>query len=83
LCVIVAPSPYKARNGRKRDHGLRKTFRRGHAPQFTRRPLARAADQFLVKRGAESTVIAGYHWFTDWGRDTLIALPGLSMVRGR
>lgn len=46
--------------------------------------LARAADQFLVKRGDEhATIIAGYHWFTDWGRDTMIALPGLCLVTKR
>jgi len=45
--------------------------------------LSRAADQFLVKRGAGMTVIAGYHWFTDWGRDTMIALPGLTLATGR
>ena len=47
------------------------------------RMLARAADQFIVTRGQESTVIAGYHWFTDWGRDTMIALPGLTLATGR
>ena len=31
----------------------------------------------------ESTVIAGYHWFSDWGRDTMIALPGLALATGR
>jgi len=45
--------------------------------------LAAAADQFLVARGNQNTVIAGYHWFTDWGRDTMIALPGLTLVTGR
>jgi predicted glycogen debranching enzyme len=45
--------------------------------------LARAADQFLVRRGEWSTVIAGYHWFSDWGRDTMIALPGLTLTAGR
>ena len=40
--------------------------------------LRRASQQFLIARGAESTVIAGYHWFTDWGRDTFISLPGLA-----
>jgi len=39
-----------------------------------------AADQFLVKRKAMGkTIIAGYHWFSDWGRDTMIALPGLTL----
>jgi predicted glycogen debranching enzyme len=47
------------------------------------RLLARAADQFVVRRNEGSTVIAGYHWFSDWGRDTMIALPGLTLTTGR
>jgi predicted glycogen debranching enzyme len=48
------------------------------------RALAIAADQFLVRRGErDTTVIAGYPWFTDWGRDTMISLPGLCLVTGR
>ena len=45
--------------------------------------LVLAADQLLVKRGAGQTVIAGYHWFGDWGRDTMIALPGLALTTRR
>ncbi|HTD23184.1 MAG TPA: amylo-alpha-1,6-glucosidase [Terriglobales bacterium] len=45
--------------------------------------LNRAADQFIVSRGEHKTVIAGYHWFADWGRDTMIALPGLALATGR
>ena len=45
--------------------------------------LAVAADQFLVARGEGHTIVAGYHWFSDWGRDTMIALPGLTLVTGR
>jgi predicted glycogen debranching enzyme len=45
---------------------------------------AEAANDFLVKRAdGEPTIIAGYPWFTDWGRDTMIALPGLLIARGR
>ena len=47
------------------------------------RSLLSAADQFIVARGAQKTVIAGYHWFSDWGRDTMIALPGLTLATGR
>jgi predicted glycogen debranching enzyme len=46
--------------------------------------LALAADAFLVDRaGAGRTIIAGYPWFTDWGRDTMISLPGLCLATGR
>jgi predicted glycogen debranching enzyme len=52
--------------------------------------LALAAEQFRVVRrtagdgssGPQRTVVAGYHWFTDWGRDTMISLPGLAMRPG-
>ena len=46
-------------------------------------PLVLAADQFIVARGTGKTVIAGYHWFSDWGRDTMIALSGLTLATGR
>ena len=45
--------------------------------------LAAASDQYLVSRGNEKTVIAGYPWFGDWGRDTMIALPGLTLPTGK
>jgi predicted glycogen debranching enzyme len=45
--------------------------------------LTSAADQYIVSRGRERTIIAGYHWFSDWGRDTMIALPGLTLATRR
>jgi predicted glycogen debranching enzyme len=42
-----------------------------------------AAEMYLSERGTQQTVIAGYPWFTDWGRDTFISLPGLCLVTGR
>ena len=46
--------------------------------------LTVSADAFLVKRKDKlSTIIAGYPWFTDWGRDTMIALPGITLVTSR
>ncbi|MEH2254627.1 amylo-alpha-1,6-glucosidase [Nostoc sp.] len=50
--------------------------------------LILAADQFIVNRPVPEdpqgkTVIAGYHWFGDWGRDTMISLPGLTISTGR
>lgn len=48
-----------------------------------RMPLERAADAYIVRRGAGQSVIAGYPWFTDWGRDTFIAIRGLCLATGR
>ena len=45
--------------------------------------LTAAADQFIVQRGELNSIIAGYHWFADWGRDTMIALPGITLMTGR
>lgn len=54
-------------------------------PDNFRQQLTLAADKFIVFRKSTNsrTVIAGYPWFTDWGRDTMIALPGLTLVTNR
>jgi glycogen debranching enzyme len=55
------------------------------ADQFIVKPVARSADAARsAAAGVEGrTVIAGYHWFTDWGRDTMISLEGLTLITGR
>jgi predicted glycogen debranching enzyme len=54
------------------------------ANQDLGRHLLRAAEAFLVKRGEKGrSIVAGYPWFTDWGRDTMISLPGLALVAGK
>jgi predicted glycogen debranching enzyme len=63
-------------------------FREIRASESTRRaqfpsPLHRAADAYLVTRGSGKTIVAGYPWFTDWGRDTFIALRGICLAAGR
>jgi predicted glycogen debranching enzyme len=54
----------------------------GAKDDFTKQ-LALAADQFIVSRGDGKTIIAGYPWFSDWGRDTMIALNGLTLATNR
>ena len=65
---------------RKRRGGL-------HATAPSTDPLAGklwcAVEAYLSARNSRQTVIAGYPWFTDWGRDTFISLPGLCLVTGR
>jgi len=46
--------------------------------------LVLSADNFVVKKGDNSkSIVAGYYWFADWGRDTLISLPGVTLVTRR
>lgn len=69
-----------------RWNGVRQSNASDPPPWVTR--LVLAADQFLVARPTASqpdgqSVIAGYHWFEDWGRDTMISLPGLVLATGQ
>jgi glycogen debranching enzyme len=77
------PSPGVPGEGEGEGEG-----RRGLSPVVRR--LYRAADQFVVRRprpdapdAAGTTIIAGYPWFSDWGRDSMIALPGLLLTTRR
>ncbi len=49
----------------------------------TSSPLVRSASAYTVTRGTGRTILAGYPWFTDWGRDTFIAMRGLCLATGR
>ena len=84
--------------GEQVQNGLSAVSRRLSAPLPKSAPawirtLAQASDQFIVRRVAAGTngstgaalpsIIAGYPWFADWGRDTMISLPGLATSLGR
>ncbi|MBI2688751.1 MAG: glycogen debranching enzyme family protein [Acidobacteria bacterium] len=64
---------------------MRRLALRRHAPVADAflEDLTEAADQFIVRRGDGHSIIAGYPWFGDWGRDTMISLTGLTLVTGR
>ena len=67
---------------------VRRAIRRVRTAETRRRGkfasrLHRAADAYFVKRHAGWSVIAGYPWFGEWGRDTFIALRGLAIATGR
>ena len=74
----------EAQNFEKNEIERRENLIKQAAAQddFTKQ-LVLAADQFVVSRGAGKTIIAGYHWFSDWGRDTMIALNGLTLATNR
>ncbi len=83
----------------KKELKRRKNLLKDQPEDETLQQLILAADQFIVRRDinlsesknpplegfgeAGASVIAGYHWFTDWGRDTMISLPGLTLSTGR
>jgi predicted glycogen debranching enzyme len=82
---MLTPSPPAADAGPEAgDAGVvaRIESERARRAAFPSR-LARAADTYLVARGRGMTIIAGYPWFTDWGRDTFIALRGLCLDSAR
>jgi predicted glycogen debranching enzyme len=65
-----------------RERQRRKQFERERDP--TRQALLIGADAFIARRGkVRQTVLAGFPWFTDWGRDTMVALPGLTLTSER
>jgi len=71
-------SLYLAEKERNKEAALRVRSNKPHC-----RELARAADLFIIGRNGEAGLIAGYPWFEEWGRDTMISLPGLLLVPGR
>ncbi len=89
LTLVASTSPDPALDG-VAAYTARRVYEDGllaRSPGLSNRPalaqLLLAADQFIVQRGPGKTVIAGYPWFGDWGRDTMIALPGLALATGR
>lgn len=78
---------------RQHEHKVMNVWQNSRPPSARPAPawinqLVLAADQFIVNRALPDdptgkTVIAGYHWFSDWGRDTMISLPGLTLSTGR
>ncbi len=85
---IVSSSPQAGRDAWSlfEKETLRRKKLVKHLPEKREpaRRLALAVDQFLVQQSSgRSTLVAGYPWFADWGRDTFIALPGVAMGTGR
>lgn len=58
-------------------------WRAAERTRRSRRPLDVAADAYIVQRGEGVSIVAGYPWFTDWGRDAMISVRGLCTARGR
>lgn len=76
-CLLAAAEP-AARSGMAGELVLA-------ADQFVITPASRVEDSARAQASGEEarTIVAGYHWFTDWGRDTMISLEGLTLVTGR
>ena len=82
VAATIGPRRFDAKSVAELAAAVREQRRSRSEDPFLAR-LELAADQFLVRRSdGKPTVIAGYPWFTDWGRDTMIALPGLLLARG-
>ncbi|HVA23393.1 MAG TPA: amylo-alpha-1,6-glucosidase [Chloroflexota bacterium] len=79
------PAPFSGALERQREHT--RLVLAGAEANSTEGQLRLAGDAFVARRstphGPGHTIIAGYHWFSDWGRDTMISLPGLLLATGR
>ncbi|HSE18789.1 MAG TPA: amylo-alpha-1,6-glucosidase [Pyrinomonadaceae bacterium] len=84
VSVIASTQPHNVHEANQyRDAEInRRKARTTSSANETINALIAAADQFVVSRANCKTLIAGYHWFADWGRDTMIAIPGLTLVTG-
>jgi predicted glycogen debranching enzyme len=98
-CTLVASTrPHPELDGEKayqvqRDHqndilAKWQSLKDPHHDQEAHTTLILAASQFIVQRASPKepegySIIAGYPWFSDWGRDTMISLPGLTLATGR
>lgn len=84
-CNVIASThaheAHEAAEIEEHERARRRTVKGANEADGYRHALYSAAEQFIVQRGDHrSSVIAGYHWFTDWGRDTMISLPGLTLT---
>jgi predicted glycogen debranching enzyme len=74
---VILTTEEKPRGTLEKERSRRERF-------AARGPLSLAADQFIVDReGDDRGIIAGYHWFAEWGRDSMISLPGLCLATHR
>lgn len=94
VTLVATTEPYLATDSKisiyKRKLNEQKLIERSNLPTAPAwvRHLILAADQFIVRRRVDDdadgrSIIAGYPWFGDWGRDTMISLPGLTLATGR
>ncbi len=85
--IIVSTGQSETRDSAKLEKAEIKRRRRlitaAGAKDDLTKLLVLAADQFVVSRGDGHTIIAGYPWFSDWGRDTMISLAGLTLAANR
>ena len=85
--VWILSTASRASDSAEADESAIGTVNRWRSGEAARRAeqsrVARSARAYVVKRGAGKTIISGYPWFTDWGRDTFIAMRGLCLATGQ
>jgi len=87
MTAALGDEPAVPQTGAARERALKPVAAKMPGGESCRKALAIAVDDFVadrtVKGQALSTLLAGFPWFADWGRDTFIALPGLLLSSGR
>lgn len=83
ISVAAEKEPFVEAEARLQEDTAYFAQTHNHVPNHLLKILLRQAPQFTVDVAENPSVIAGYHWFGDWGRDTFISFNGLYLIRGK
>jgi predicted glycogen debranching enzyme len=82
--ILKSPSVFEEEETKRKKVLINNFYNRSkHKPTGDISQLISSSEGFIIKKGASNAIIAGYPWFGEWGRDSLISLPGLCLTTGR
>lgn len=82
--ILKSPMRFKEEEVKLRRELVERFYKKGdHKRSESLTRIVESSDDFIIKKGGLTEVTAGYPWFGEWGRDSLISLPGLCLVTGR
>jgi predicted glycogen debranching enzyme len=80
---VIMPDQQIVQANQQSSRRIPELLKKAGQPTGAAACLVVAADAYIIERNDATSVIAGYPWFTDWGRDAMISLPGLFLATGR
>lgn len=82
--ILKSASEFESEEKRRKEALIKNFYNRNRIrPSKNVSLIVSSSDGFIIRKGRLNTIIAGYPWFGEWGRDSLISLPGLCLTTGR